>query len=243
MIRTEGARSAWRTLYLVAAVLLCASLACGGSTSASSESDVSASETSTVAPEPSLPTPTATASPTPTRPPGVEGVTTVDLNLRAGPGTDYDNVGLLEKGGSLEILGQTDDGTWYRGRTLDGTIVWVAARYIALQAEADGIPTVSPADLPATPAPAPTRPRAPTPSPGDGVATANVNLRAGPGTDYAVLAVLNAGDTVRVLGRTEDGTWYRVRTRTGELVWLAAAYVTVSGSADAVPTVSPQDVP
>lgn len=37
-----------------------------------------------------------------------------------------------------------------------------------------------------------------------------LNLRSGPGTDYAVIALLSPGETARVDGKSADGEWWRV---------------------------------
>ena len=38
---------------------------------------------------------------------------TADVNIRSGPGTDYDKVGEAKKGAMLNALGRTSDGKWY----------------------------------------------------------------------------------------------------------------------------------
>jgi cytoskeleton protein RodZ len=61
------------------------------------------------------------------------------------------------------------------------------------------------------PAPTP-QPAAPTPEPTPPPATATVNtganLRGGPGTDYAILGGLPAGQAIAITGRSADSTWY-----------------------------------
>lgn len=83
----------------------------------------------TATPEPT-PSPSATSVTPPTQPPHT-GTVVVDrgnsLNVRSGPGTDYDKIGALNNGETVVILGQ--EGTWvmidYEGRQ-----AWVYSRYI-----------------------------------------------------------------------------------------------------------------
>lgn len=60
-------------------------------------------------------------------------------------------------------------------------------------------------------------------------ANSNVNLRSGPGTDYAVLGTLGAGQTVDVVGR--NGDWLVLKNGW----WVASWVVTVTGNASALP--------
>lgn len=107
-------------------------------------------------------TPTSTATPTPTPPPtltptpGPIGTATTGVNLRAGPGTNYDKVGVLKQGDTVEIQRKTSDSGWYQVKTATDDIVWVAAAYVSTEADVDVIPTVSAPDRPTKPAVAPT---------------------------------------------------------------------------------------
>lgn len=101
---------------------------------------------STPTPEPVVtpsPTPVPTPTPRPTSTPaGTEatpeptvpaetGTVAVDgrnvLNVRSGPGTDYDKIGALENGETVVILGR--DGTWLRIE-YEGREAWVYSKYI-----------------------------------------------------------------------------------------------------------------
>lgn len=65
--------------------------------------------------------------------------------------------------------------------------------------------------------------------------TEDVRLRSGPGTDTEQVTVVLEGQTVQANGRTEDGTWVRVRIP-GEVIqngWVSADFVElVDGSLD-----------
>lgn len=58
---------------------------------------------------------------------------------------------------------------------------------------------------------------------------AGINVRGGPGTAYEVIALLRAGETAAVLGRTLAGDWYAVYTDAGLSGWVAANVVELLG--------------
>lgn len=51
-------------------------------------------------------------------------------------------------------------------------------------------------------------------------ALSNLNLRAGPGTNYAIVGQLPANAEIVVVGRTENGSWLQVQTEAGAEAWL-----------------------
>ena len=121
----------------------------------------------TVEPLPAdLPTSTASiaaALPTSTPPPTTPLVTAVNspVNLRAGPGTNYDVVGLLPQGESLPIVGRNIDSTWWQVMTSNG-LQWISAAVTQATLTESGIRVVA---IPATPtSPPPTNTPPPPPA-------------------------------------------------------------------------------
>lgn len=110
----------------------------------------------------------------------MNGRTTVDLNLRRGPGTSSSVIRLLPKGTGVEIAGQ--EGSWLNVRAL-GHEGWVSGEYIETtgQATTGGI---------------------------TGETTANVNLRTGPSTGHSAIIVIPLGSAVRVID--QPGVWLKV---------------------------------
>ena len=113
------------------------------------------------------PIPTNTATPTPTEtprpiylqslpviqgnyPPGsttyTVGTATEDVNLRAGPGTGYDRVGMLRAGDQCALYERTADGEWYTVLMTAGDRTWVSAAYISIEVDVEAIPTVIPVE-------------------------------------------------------------------------------------------------
>ncbi|KAF0106636.1 MAG: peptidase S9 family protein [Anaerolineaceae bacterium] len=73
-----------------------------------------------------------------------------------------------------------------------------------------------------------------------GTLTFQVNVRSGPGVDYSLLGMLNAGETVQVTGQSGDGAWFQIfySAGSGGIGWVSAQYVDTGGQP--VPTLTPQ---
>lgn len=67
------------------------------------------------------------------------------------------------------------------------------------------------------------------------------NLRSGPGTSFAIVAKVNPGGALEVVGQSEDKLWYQVVSPSGVSAteaWVSADVVRLGGSADAVPVIA-----
>jgi SH3-like domain-containing protein len=64
----------------------------------------------------------------------------------------------------------------------------------------------------------------------------NVNIRSGPGTDYAIIGTLVAGQSLEIVGRTADSSWWQVAAP-DNLGWVAAQVTTASDADDSLPVV------
>jgi N-acetylmuramoyl-L-alanine amidase len=67
------------------------------------------------------------------------------INVRSGPGTNYDKVGMIPDQGVFPVV--TTQGDWYKIRLADGTDAWVAAWLVK---EATGTSTAPPPSTPST---------------------------------------------------------------------------------------------
>ena len=94
---------------------------------------------------------------------------------------------------------------------------------------ATATPTPSPTPE-ATPTPAAT----PTPDFASVTTSATVNLRSGPGTGFGSVGQLNAGETARILGKNQDGSWWQIERSGGDPAWVVARLVSTQGPADQV---------
>lgn len=67
-------------------------------------------------------------------------------------------------------------------------------------------------------------------------ARSGLNLRQGPSTDFPVLTVLSAGQSVPIIGRLGDNSWWQVRSGT-TVGWVFAELTDVFGTCTTVPIV------
>jgi SH3-like domain-containing protein len=72
-------------------------------------------------------------------------------------------------------------------------------------------------------------------------ASQTVNLRTGPGTAFSRVGQLRAGQSLPILGKNQDGSWWQVQLSNGSKAWIAAWLVRAGGAADQVPVA--QDIP
>jgi uncharacterized protein YraI len=103
----------------------------------------------------------------------------ISLNVRSGPGTNYDRVGSLAAGSTVEIVGRTANSSWWQipyAGAPDGK-GWISAGYGTAR-NTDGAPVVE-----APPAPTPSAPTA-TPVPAQQPTTAP-NVQFQPKGSYA----------------------------------------------------------
>ena len=111
--------------------------------------------------------------------------TTVDLNLRAGPGTDYEVLVVMPAGSRVSALLEESQNGYVQ--VLYGERAgWAAAAYLAVGNGGDD-------------------PAGGDPAPSTASTTADLNLRSGPGTNHPVVLVMPAGSRVTVTGESTDG--------------------------------------
>ena len=68
-------------------------------------------------------------------------VTAANLNVRSGPGLDYDVMAVVSEGSSYPALGRNDDGSWIEIE-VDGTIGWVSAEWVEVAPSVDDLMVV-----------------------------------------------------------------------------------------------------
>jgi hypothetical protein len=64
----------------------------------------------------------------------------------------------------------------------------------------------------------------------------NVNIRSGPGTNYDIIGTLKSGQSLEIIGRNTDSSWWQVSTANG-LGWVAAGVSTASNADASIPVV------
>jgi uncharacterized protein YraI len=134
--------------------------------------------------------------------------TTVNLNMRSGPGTGYSIVKTIPKGTAVEIIGTS--GSWKK--VVYGAYSgWCMGSYLAA--------TSAPVAEQPAPAPVVTAPSEKTYM----KTTANLNMRSGAGTGYGIIKVIPKGTTVEVTG---SSSYWKNVTYAGITGWCSGNYLT-----------------
>jgi len=142
------------------------------------------------------------------------------LNIRKGPGTNYEAAGKLDNGDEVTITETAANGSYIWGKFYGGWIRLDYTDYEAPEAEEE---------KPAEPA-------------GTVTGTVNVNdslrIRSGPGTGYRVAGTLGRGDKVEILEQKIVGhmTWGRI-----EQGWISMDYVILDEKEDDPETTEPTE--
>jgi uncharacterized protein YraI len=118
---------------------------------------------------------------------------------------------VIENSTVLHILGRDPSGNWYQiaFESGDGGIGWVTSEYVS-------VPDGQPIPVVGANGPAPLA-----------AAREQINVRAGPGTRFETLGMLNPRDVVTLTGRDISGAWIRIRL-TGApegIGWVAASFL------------------
>lgn len=160
------------------------------------------------------------------------------VNLRGGPGTEFQVLQVVPKGTELQLLGEKFNQHWIP-TSYKGVLGFVHDDFVEMRM--GSTPTPAPVSPPVVlNAPAPTivtAPQAGMPAP---PATLKVlpadglNLRSGPSTDQRTLTLIPQNTRVTVTARSADGKWGQVEYN-GQTGWLSMEYL---GPLDA-PTPAP----
>lgn len=138
------------------------------------------------------------------------------VNLRSGPGTNYQITSKVTRGTRLELLGKSGD--WYKIAYAGGKTSWIAGWLVRIENVTAGQPQAEP----------PSRGGA---SLGKQTAVVQgdvVNLRSGPGTNYQITSKVARGTRLEILGKSGD--WYKVAYAGGKTSWIAGWLVKVENS-------------
>lgn len=158
-------------------------------------------------------------------------VTTSNVNLRKGPGTNYAIVGRANTGDQYQIWQIEAGGSYTWGYYKGG---WIALEYTNYEDVVSGNeeePTepevTEPEETPAPTEPEPTEPEATAPAKTvTGVVNADPYLcvRKGPGTGYATVDTLRTGERVEITEQKTVGSMIWGKISNG---WISMSYVTV----------------
>lgn len=129
------------------------------------------------------------------------------LNLRKGPGTEYDSVGILRHGDKITVV---DEGSvWSKVKTESGKVGYIKNLYIKGSSSSSyGNSTTYFSKSYAA------------------YVTANVNFRSGASTSTASMGTLTKGTKVTVLG--ENGSFYMIKNAAGAQGFVSKKYISTT---------------
>ena len=136
-------------------------------------------------------------------------VNTGRLNVRSGPGVAFGILTRVGRGETLTLLGRNSAGSWVNVKIGSGIVGWVNAAYIVPAVAISSLPVSDMTQLSA---------------PGM-VTAAQLELRSGPSTVNSVLAVLSRGQSLMLLGRTDDSAWLKVQAGAIGEGWIVAQVI------------------
>ena len=136
------------------------------------------------------------------------------VNVRSGPGLNYNVITMMNWGDRVEVLGNTEE--WYNILLSDGSKGWVYGNYIVVNQT--NVAAQEPAKVYGT------------------ISANSVNIRSGPGLNYNVITMMNWGDRVEILGNTEE--WYNILLSDGSEGWVFHELISVGDVSRAYDTAS-----
>lgn len=149
-------------------------------------------------------------------------VTTPFLNIRSGPGANFQDIGTLSQYQSFNLVGRNADNSWVQ-INIPGGIQggWVSGRYISSGTPISYLPLISNTGVSqAYPQAVPTWGQT-------GIVTApRLNVRYGPGAWYGAFTRLSQGEGVSLVGRDAGAAWLLVQLANGTTGWVSSGFVT-----------------
>ncbi len=156
-----------------------------------------------------------------------------EMNIRSGPGEQYDRIGGASAGEEFRITGKNEDGNWWQ-IDFNGDTAWIYAPFVTA-ANAENVPVVG-VSMTEPPPPAPRTGTAAPQTQGAVISVlGDMNVRSGPGTAYDRIGGAAEGETYDVTGRSQDGEWWQIDFD-GRSGWIFAPYV-LAANVENVPVV------
>ncbi len=161
------------------------------------------------------------------------------INLRSGPGTQYELLGEIDLGKTVELVGRSKDNNWWQIKypAAEDNTAWIYTQYV--------LTNFDPADaerrLPAIEAPPPAAPSAPVTATSSFTLSVTavisgdaVNLRKGPGTTYARAGRVTQDQSVQIVGKNTAGTWHLLccAGKDNSPAWISAEFTLVDKPKD-----------
>ena len=145
------------------------------------------------------------------------------LNVRRGPGLDYEVVTTVPQGTRGNIYGRDPADAWFQVQFADvSNLVWVCQNLTRVEGALDGVRFLSRWEIDIIPKSVDGPLATTTP--------AIMNVRAGPGLDYEILTTVPKGTEATIIGIGPYAEWYMVRLQNlSRPAWIYASLTTVQG--------------
>jgi len=155
----------------------------------------------------------------------IEGITTTQINVRVGPSTASESLGMIGPFVKVQIIGRDASGSWYQIIYTESEAGkgWVRAEYAQVEAPAE-IPLVETTSGSGSAV--------------SGLVIQKINVRNGPGIVYEMLGVLNPNDVVFITGRNPGGAWLQIEFASAPdgKGWVTAEFLQV-GNIESLPLI------
>lgn len=142
--------------------------------------------------------------------PYVAEVTSDDVNIRSGPGTNYYTCGKLNKDDRVEVVGEQFG--WSRIVPPAGSFCWISMQYVSVNLDDPTIGIIT----------------------GDGVRVYAGSDYVEPMHSTSEQGRLNRGDKVKLLGEEKDD-YYKIAPPSGAYLWVSTQYTKPAGPAVQTP--------
>ena len=151
----------------------------------------------------------ATITPVPAGP--IANIGADILNVRSGPGLQFNRIAQVFLYQRFPILGKTSDELWLLIDLKDGRTGWVSKRFIAVSGTLSSVPVTD-------------QPQSDVFAGVAGVAFAELNIRNGASSRAEIIGLLPQDADFTVLGRNGNGAWYFISYQ-GLQGWVYSPYV------------------
>ncbi len=151
-------------------------------------------------------------------------VNTGALNVRSGPGVNYNVVTVVYQGQAVTLLGRNSNNSWVKVQTAGGQQGWVNAAYIQANVAVNTLPVLDVGAAPITVTGL--------------VNTGALNVRTGPDVTYPSIAVVNGGVQLNLIGRTANGIWVKVSLADGQQGWVNTSLLILSADVNYLPEIA-----
>jgi uncharacterized protein YraI len=152
------------------------------------------------------------------------------VNMRSGPGTEFERLDMLDPGETAPIIGRTEDNEWLQIE-FDGQTGWVAYFVVSVAGALEDVPTLEQSTIdPASTAELEFEAAAAVPA-STLTTRFNSNLRAAPAFIAEVLVVIPFDTVLEIEARTAENNWLRV-TYEGQTGWLLTSLASIPPNVD-----------